>query len=293
MKISVVANCQVSTLQLACCFLFPDAEVVPIFHSHLIDLQFRERSINNLRSSDLIFSLWWSPEYGDFAGEGMRSFGDRVFLFPQFLFNGFHPDLTHVIDRDGGVVRSAMGHYNSRIAIAAFRLGLDVDRTLALFNNLVYRRLGYFDAFDTAVTDAKSEYLTAGYDISPLFASWMKRGCFMHSTHHPKSYVTTDILKAICRKEGVGTNLNAPIDAYFPDDTASGEVFPLYPELARPLGLQGSYLFKPPTGAPGRRLFDLRTFVESSFRLYEPTNAPAWRISEPTQRAIDVIAAMA
>lgn len=280
-------------MQMACHFLFPKAIINPIFHAQLLEPALRPWVINHLDTSDLVFTLPWSSEYGEFAGDGIRSHGAKVVVIPEFVFGGFHPDLTYAKAEDGSSIRSPMIDYNSRIAIAAFSAGLDVSRTIGLFNSLVYRRLGYFDAFDVAITDAKSKFEDAGYDIAPLFAGWMKRGCFMHSSNHPKSFVTTDIMKMVCRQEGLGTNLNAPLDSFYPDDVASGAVYALYPELARPLGLQGSYHFKPPTGSSGNRLLDLRAFVEGSFRMYEGADVSTWQLSEPTQRVVDLIAQMA
>lgn len=293
MKISVVSNCQVTVMQLACYFLFPEALVEPIFHLGLRDPDLRSRTVDHLRSSDLVFSLNWGPDYGDFAGEGIRFFASKVIFVPELVFGGFHPDITYAKTADGRTVRSPMVDYNSRIAIAGFRAGLGVDRTIGLYNSLVYRRLGYFEAFDIAVAEAKADFLDAGYDISELLTSWGKRGCFMNSNNHPRSFVTTDIMKMICRKEGIGKNLNAPIETYFPDDVSSGGVYPVFPELARPLGLQGSYYFKPPSGVTDYRLHDLRSFVEGSFRMYDGADVDSWQMPQTTRRVIDLIAEMA
>jgi hypothetical protein len=85
-----------------------------------------------------------------------------------------------------GHLQSAIGSYHSRIAIAGFLAGFLVEETMALFNKLVFSRLGYLDAFHQSRLFLINQFKTIGVDLTPYIDAWAARGCFMNSLNHPK-----------------------------------------------------------------------------------------------------------
>jgi hypothetical protein len=180
---------------------------------------------------------------------------------PTLSFNAYHPDICYLLE-SGKALKGALGDYHSLIAYAAFRAGLNERSTLALYRADVYAALGYFDRWDRARGTLLAAFAEQGLDISQHFMRWSRNGPFMYSINHPRLPCVRDVARCVLARAGLEASYLDPMPH---DNLANGPVYPIYPEIAARLGVEGSYLFKP----GGKYEFiRLEAFVASSFQLY-------------------------
>jgi hypothetical protein len=215
-------------------------------------------------------------------------FGDRanVWRVPHVMFHGYHPDLCYLAE-SGPLAKGPLAHYHSTIAYAAFRRGLDVPATVALFREDVYAALGYFDAWDAARNTLLEGYRQCGFALEDTFVRWSGAGPFMHTINHPKIQCLRDLASMILRRAGRDGARTTIVPH---DNLANGPIFPVYPEVGARTGVQGSYLFKP---GGQYRLMTLEQYVTACFQIYhehpaEVPSVPAF--VAPVERAIATLA---
>lgn len=245
-RIAVIGNCQSFGIAYAMKLLDPTARVehFSAIGRTLADMKLLAKTLSTY---DYVFSHEFPA--GQVRGGGsqeLQSLLDKVVLFPAVTFAAFHPDLVYLLDETRGNAPTIgpVGPYHSAIAVLAFRRGLSLDETHALFNRNVYETLGYFDVWNEAAEEfIETTKRKFGMDFSTELANWSRRGVFMYSLVHPKPFVLFDIAKRLFAQQG----LNAPnvnLDYYSIDDLARAEVFPIYPPIAEWFGVPGSYTFK-------------------------------------------------
>lgn len=285
-KITVIGNCLSTAVSSVCRAFFPQCEVINL-HFEVRDIagQFEEHAPN----SDLILAQIGLDEniYPDGFDALVANFAtsnpSRVLRYPRVVFAGFHPDCAYAWRRDGGGSVSSPFGYHSAIAVEAFRRGYNVDETIALFNEEVFDALGYFDYYAPSVHALEDECERAGLPRDIFPRKWLGLP-FMYSINHPRMYVAWDLVEHILRRADYELPAidreRGQHDSFFP-----GPIWPIYPEIARRLGVAGSYLFMPPTDyRPGaeHELYTLRQFVEKCFEYYRTLNFPAVALSQPT-----------
>jgi len=265
LRIAVMGNCQASGLT-SCLQVFqPSARVQSMVLPEL-SKQFRSvsRLLAEIATYDVVVVL---PPVEGFFGDldltAVRGAARKIILCPLVTFAAFHPDCIYVERKDTARrVHSPLGDYNSALTLLAWLEGLEVEEALRLFHPAIYARAGYFDAWPAS----EEALLRAGRDyefpFDKLYRSWVRRGVFMHTINHPKLFVFADLASEILRRCGIAADSRLA-ESYIPDELLNNCVWPLYPEIGRPMSLSGSYIFK-----NGSWLFDLRGFVEESFRFY-------------------------
>jgi hypothetical protein len=193
--------------------------------------------------------------------------GEQVTFVPALGFTGYHPDCVYLIV-EGRMLEGPLGPYHSALAAAAFVLGMPVERTVRLFNPLVIRRLGYIDAYAEAADLVTRQFANLGYDIADRLPVWGRHGAFMHTVNHPRLLPIADICRMVAARAGLGQFSLDTLDIVV-DRLAEGPVFPVYPPIARALGIPGHWIFR--HSAPGGRPIapiPLESFVERCFEAY-------------------------
>lgn len=188
--------------------------------------------------------------------------GDRLVEIPTIHFDGFHPDICDVSDGAGGPLRGPLGNYHSLLAVAGFLLGYDVDRTVGLFSARHFKPLGFMDQWDLAWAKVEARFARCGIPLGPSRSEWSRTGTFMHTVNHPRIHVLWDLARLVAARCGVGFT----DDGVLPhDNLATAAVYPVYPDIASALGVQGSTRFK----LEGEyQCIGLEEFVSRSFRAY-------------------------
>jgi hypothetical protein len=280
MKIGVVGTCQAPGIGIGLQQLLPDDQVIAIEGTAARRENYLNEAAAKLHECPIVFGHHLADDFGPLSTAAMRHKHRNFHLVPNIAFTGFHPDCIYINDGNR-VYQSPMQDYHSAIAAAAFALGLDARAALQLFNENVYRRLGYFEEFTTARAYLAKIMAEAGYNISMEWSHWMARAPFMHSINHPKAFVLAGIAKLMASKAmliGYTQSFVEPVH----DTLSIDPVWPVYPELAAALNLEGSRLFKlngGPDFATGQGVFMiLPDFVEGSYAAYDTYPAAAFKV---------------
>lgn len=271
-RIAVVGNCQSFGIAYGMKLLNPESTVdrFTIVRPGWTNLDMLQRT---LQDYDYVFSLEFQKGFvkgGDWLA--LRDRMPSIIPMPSIVFSGFHPDTIYILDptRNGRPLDSATGPYHSALALYGYLAGLTPERTVALYDANVFRMLGYFDIWQPSADEFLASARTTGLDLSTDFLRWSRRGCFMYSMNHPKSFVLADVARALLAREKLPIH-DVDFDDFDVDDIVRGSVFPVYPPIAEYYGHRGSYVFKLANYRLSRSVGDfmtLRQFVESSFRVY-------------------------
>jgi hypothetical protein len=278
-RIAVMGNCQAFGLAYAMKVMDPSAAV-----DHFSAIGRSKATMDllakTLETYDYIFAhdfLDGHVRGGDSAELKRRI--PRVTPTPALKFAAFHPDLVFIFDANQalhGFIFGPLGPYHSALGLFAYRAGLSVEEARALFNENVFQVVGYLDMWNEAarelIDSTKAGY---GIDLSGDLMNWARRGVFMYSLVHPKSFVLFDLAKRMWEK--VGLKPPATDFGYYEiHDLARAEIFPVYPPVAKVFGAQGGYLFKLQNHHLASSVGDFLTlpqYLSSSFKTFEKTGA--------------------
>jgi hypothetical protein len=270
-SIVVSGNCQISGIASALRLLFPD-DVVMEYPLH-VDLGRTEEFDAQLARAD----VWVTMTHHDNEAMETRTRTHALQVqVPVLNFNGFHPDLVYAI-RDGGSIFRGVSDYHSAIGLWAWRRGIDPAHALALFTPDAFRRLGYYSCYGTAVELLRASFDEAGLDFAEFWLRAKRSGVFMHTVNHPCIAPLVLVAKQVARRIGAPPGIMSdPLDRYLEDSLVASIVWPVYPAIARYLGVPGSYRFR-----VERRWFaSLLPFLEAQWEAYgdaDPTVVQAIR----------------
>jgi hypothetical protein len=301
-RIAVMGNCQAFGVAYAMKVMDPSATV------HHFSAIGRSRFANfdvlvkTLDTYDYVFSHEFLS--GHLRGPGdsaeLRQRLPKVTRLPAVTFAAFHPDLIYIQDPTQplhGFIFGPLGPYHSAIAVFAYRAGLSLEETRAMFNENVFQALGYLDIWNDAARELlESTRNEFDVDLSTDLMKWARRGVFMYSLVHPMSYVLFDLSKLMWEK--VGLKPPATDFSYYQIyDLARAEIFPVYPPIAKLFGVQGGYLFKLQNHHLANDVGDFLTlpqYLAACFRTYEKEGAErlgnprvdAWLADESTKKLL-------
>jgi hypothetical protein len=268
LKIAFVGNCQVSGILAALRAMVPDAEVGG-WHVGVSPGTGQEVAAELPRYDVVIKNIWDGEEGGLFDLSRLKERCAKVVWMPPVVFTGFHPDSIYM-SCNGQLVPGLLGPYHSAIIAAAFSLDVPPGRVPALFNSLVYARLGYFTAF----AGAKQEFLGMnrdhGYELADHFDRWIEAGAFMYTINHPR----IDVLGTMATLAAVRAEVVAgdtPVPERVPDYLENGCQWPTYPELAKRIGVPGSMTFLRGKNEGETREIRLTEAIETSYARYANT----------------------
>ena len=279
MKIGVLTKSTSDALSQALKVLLPDAliigfQVAPDVVQTLPPALQTERA-KLLSRCDYLLTTQLGPEYGRFATDALRQTAQRLHEIPELAFGGFHPDAC-ILQADGNAVPSATGVFHSRIAVAGYLAGLSVLETAALYNRLVFARLGYFDAFPAECRAMQAEWSRCGLAAEPVLARWLEKGCFVYTPNRPKPFAVLDLARAACEMMGISAaardlgngDAGQPglAAAALPDSFAEGPLLPVFPDIAAAIGVAPEGCFSGGTAADGaREILDTSQFIRRSY----------------------------
>ena len=271
-RIAILGHCQGAAIATAMRLLLPEAEI-SFISTHTVLRRFAGQKdlVSALSDRDVVFGTPFPHGFragGDYAGLREET---GLIPYPAIVFSAFHPDAIYVGDvwNPATFVRTPLGDYNSALGLFGFLKGLSVEETLRLFDEAVYRQLGYLEAWDGAAASLLQIGRDAGYDLAADLVRWSRRGAFMHVINHPRMFVTNDLARGLLRRAGIPFE-DCDLDSFAADEIARRGAWPVYPPVAARLGIEGGgYAFLKP--AEGRRppaTTGLRAFIAESFRTY-------------------------
>jgi Polysaccharide biosynthesis enzyme WcbI len=265
MRIGVFFNCQFQGLANALKVLLPGSEVIACARCTVRETRI-DQTVSVLRSCDAVICSSEGANSSPLSNDRLRAAGCNIVVVPPVVFSGFHPDtICRVHGLDG-----ATANDHSRLNLIGFLAGLSVADTVDLFNGMVFRRLGYFEYDRVGRTFLATCFASAGIDIVPYLDRWRKAGVFMHTPVHPKVMVTCDLAEIACHLAGLRINGSRHAFDLVPDSLSRYPRHPVFPEIARELGVEGHTLFMPEslTDGVGFRVLTLPEFTAEQFTLY-------------------------
>lgn len=257
--IAVLGHCQADVMADCLKILAPRATVEPwtILAPVVAGSDEHQRRLADLERADVVLTqmmgdkatTYGVPQPGDLVRPDCK-----VLTWPIIAFKGFQPDCTYIF-QGGEALAGSVGPYHSAIAVAGFLERLDVRRTLGLYNALSYGALGYFDEFALGAEVLARSAAASGLNVSEFLDR--PQSCFTHTFNHPKVGIVHSMAKQLLRRAGI-----EPADTAAPltDRLAAGPVWPVYPDIARRIGIEGSMEF-----SDGDRHMDLATAVQGTF----------------------------
>lgn len=240
-NIIVSSNCQTAGIALALKVMLPNAQVSGIPTPSLNN----KEALRNLRQELETADVWiTSAKASDYIPEEVTPLVIRI---PKIIFRSFHPDLTYVRSKkDNGVIKGAgNSDYHSKIIFWCASKGKNKKFTKNAFNNSIYEKLQYYSYWDREIASLRNSFLESDIDFDSFIRKMLLPEPFMHSVNHPTSPALCHVARQIARKLGApDVLLNAPIERSIPDTLASGDIWPVYPEVAERFGFSGSYIWK-------------------------------------------------
>ncbi|MDI7776360.1 WcbI family polysaccharide biosynthesis putative acetyltransferase [Asticcacaulis sp. EMRT-3] len=281
LKIAIIGGCQSAGLREATLSLVPRCEVT-CWHAG-VHPDSPEQIFGKLRAFDLIISQI-SPGHGleILEMDSLRREFKSVHFMPTAVFAGFHPDMTYIMDHEG-LLSAVHSDFHSRIAVAAYLLGLSPEKTLKLYNPLVFAELGYFEDFPAARLVFEQNLQDGGLNTDGLFDSCIRDvGAFMYMANHPHIQVLTRMCRDLYIRLGlIGKKTALP--AVRKDHLAESFTWPVYPALAQRAGVTGSMNFQRPawmTPQGEAREFPMQTYLRDLHGFY--TTVPRHRLESGT-----------
>jgi hypothetical protein len=231
-KVAVLGNCQARSVAAALEWSSPDLTATPIVWSGVHGEAEAETVRDGLAAYDLVLSQPYKG-FRALRPKIIARFARRSAFFPRFYFTGLHPDARKMKVGPGSF---QFGVWHSNIAMAAFVRGVPAREAADLYNAYLYGVLGYYDDYARAEALQAAAGREHGLDLEPAIASW--RGeVFANTPVHHKLSVGLAMAEAVIASLGLPRRQEGERGALPADPLAGGFVFPVYPQIARRLGL--------------------------------------------------------
>jgi hypothetical protein len=258
-KIAVFGNCQAVGLADCLNLLNPKIRAEPFSALEARTPAVAQDFAARMADYDLVVSQRvMAKKYGAMGTSELIGAGSRVILFPTLTFTGFHPDCL-VLE---GVGAGRLGSYHSIIIAGAYLAGVPQQRVARLFNSYVFASLGYMDEYARAKAFLLGHIAKTELGGEALFARWERLGQFMYTPNHPVIGALRELAVDLCGRIGLQADLTAPAPQ---DALAQNLRLPVYPELARRLGVPGAR----ETALLGGEVLGLEELVAEMYRRYD------------------------
>ena len=269
LKILISSNCQTGGIASSLNILLRNSilsiEAAPIHHNTSENERLKISQLLNEVDFWVTSFGWDFPEIKESCETNIKL---KVIKIPAITFSAFHPDLSYVIDRRSNQILSDQFAYNSAIAVWLFNNNINITNAKYFFNAAVFNALGYTHMWDSSSKQLLNEFISLGLTITEFeeFFNAVKRyGCFMHSINHPSIDLLFELSKLVAKKIDPSLKLEK-FNTTIADPLMLNSIWPLYPDIADSLGLEGSYIWKL---NDGKLINGLDSFLLESFTYYE------------------------
>ncbi|MGG5818275.1 WcbI family polysaccharide biosynthesis putative acetyltransferase [Falsiroseomonas sp. HW251] len=275
MRIGVLGNCQVGGLAASLAALAPRASILAVRLDAMRQhggtaAENLDRLAGDLAACDVVFAQPVPPRFGPLSGEAFAARARPVAL-PRMGFAGFHPDCCYVRDGTGALLRGGLDVYNSALLVGCFLEGIPPARARRLFNAYAYASLGYFDVMAEELARLSAAWAALGFDLAAARAE--APAVFMLTTNHPRIGLLHGLARQALARAGLAASDAPPPE----DELARSIVWPVYPEIAERLGVEGGLGFQ----LSWRRRLDPEEMVRASFAAYAAAAAAPGIASSP------------
>ncbi len=268
LKIGIIGGCQAEGLRESTQALLPKADVF-CWHVGVHPPDPVDTILTKLKAADLVLSQITSgPGLEQLQMPELEARFKNVHFMPTVVFPGFYPDLTY-IPTENGLLSGVHSDFHSRLAVAAFLLGLPAERTLGLYNAAVFAALGYIDVFPASRAALQEHLSDCGFNPR-MVEEWLRDiGPFMYMANHPHVRVLTTLCHDLYVRLGM-IPPSTPVPHVAKDHLSESFTWPIYSALAKRLGIHGSMDFQKPAWLvpPGQRHLSMRQYLNDVFAFY-------------------------
>ena len=269
-RIALVGNCQASALA-SVLYRIKGVKIEAVVDVNAEGSDAYNHSVHAVAHNDIVdfcFSQSLSDSFGDIRSERLKKkYAGRYRQYTNLYFTGYHPDLTYYGGR-GVRLQSAMGDYNSKIALVGFLQGLSIEETALHFNHNTYEKLGYYEQFEASRDELIRRDEANDVRFAEEFFEIAKRSLPLYTVNHPTAAVLAPLAALIV--EAVGQDRPHISTELVRNPLVEGSVWPVYPEVAAELELRypGEMTFYPGfhEGCPP---MTLRDFIAVTFERYD------------------------
>ena len=111
-----------------------------------------------------------------------------------------------------------------------------------MVNDETFEKIGFFAEFDRAKSFMIANVKNLNLELSEVFETWISRKQpFMYTINHPTINVMYDICRLVLARDGVPATDHGELPA---DGLEPGNSWPVYPPIAKRLGIPEQPLFK-------------------------------------------------
>lgn len=151
----------------------------------------------------------------------------EVQSFPHLNSYDYHPDVVNVKLLSGERLSLLGSPSHSLICLYGWLNKIRSSDVLSYYNDDNYQELGFFSSREKTVNYLKRQERLTGYDILKHEERWRRKGCWMYSPNHPKTYVYAEMVLQFAEKNGVEVIYRGCPDFLY-DRAASGVIWPVY-----------------------------------------------------------------
>ena len=257
--IVVSSNCQTGGVAAALQEIFWKDKVLAVPHVNHAD----EQILEYLSNAD----IWVSSGKFELIQKSL-TMNPKLVLhkIPSISFRAFHPDLVYANRISTSKLIFTSSDYQSAICVWAYKNGLEIADTVALFTSKVFYELGYFSMWKTSIDNLSQTFKSFNLDLGLFLPFIIRQGLFMYTSNHPKVYALIRLAKIIALRIGANESILEK-DINISDGLASLTVWPIYPEIAEFYALGGgSYDWRI---SPKKKISGLKEYIEESFNSYQ------------------------
>ena len=264
MKLMMLGNCQAGSLADSLELLIPGSEIGhELLSNDVATLGAELQKYAKSRKTGLI--LHDSVQnIIDFHPQLQGILPEETIVVPTITFAAFHPDIQYGFI-DGSVVKNGLdSDWNSRILLWAYMNKLKEREARELFCEEVYRELGYLDEWSSSSALLKLGFEKCGFDFGRWMRSVQRDGVFMYGINHPLPIALSNLAIQIVEREFAEKHQHVDDVHKYVTDYLAHIVWPVYPEIADELGVEGTYRWR-----VGRKYAQLDEFISLCYESWD------------------------
>ncbi len=241
------------------------------------------RRVRENKDAEYVLTFNLGPRHDALASDQIRMTfpGREILRINDLSFTGYHPDLLSVGPAGAGF-DGPLGEHHSRIAMYAFAEGLSCDATVAMYNDAVYRALGYYGDWRRSTRRMIDSDADVDLPFGAQFTSMLKDQLGLYTSSQPTPRIfaawARAIVNGLAARGLVMPREWDPDESSLPHLLTESATFPVYPEIVahHRLPFAGSYVFKA-DGYSANSFLSLADFVEGEFEAFERVGAEGLR----------------
>lgn len=267
MRIGLIGNCQVQTLEAVLGVMLPGSifSVLDFSKPEWQDEAKRRVFSETLPNCDIVFA---HPNvYSHVSTEELRNLlRGKLALLGNFYFRGYFPDICYI----GGIGKRLPNllSYHSIIVVRSYLLGQTPEQCLADFSEEKYSEFGFFEDWKTSLEALRARDATVDYPIANLVEEFAASKQIFYTVNHPTMDLIAYYMRDVCK--GLGLPISVARLWMAEDPLYEYGMPPIFDFLANHhnLRFRSTQFYK----MGGAQFISADAFIRGSYRQYDIAN---------------------